>query len=94
MILDEPTTGLDPLIQSRFFDLLHEEMKKGPPFFFLHTLSEVQAFCRSVAIVKDGKIIKVEEIAAMRKKQLKKIRILFSESMILQISELRYRPVE
>jgi ABC-2 type transport system ATP-binding protein len=80
LILDEPTSGLDPLIQSRFFDLLHEENKKGTTIFFSsHTLSEVQAFCKSVAIVKDGKIIKVEEIASMRKKQLKKIRILFPE---------------
>ncbi len=78
LILDEPTSGLDPLIQSRFFDLLHEENRKGTTVFFSsHTLSEVQAFCKTVAIVKDGKIVNVEEIASLRKKQLKKVRILF-----------------
>ena len=81
LILDEPTSGLDPLIQSRFFDLLHDENKNGTTIFFSsHTLSEVQAFCRSVAIVKDGKIVKVESIAAMREKQVKKIRIVFPEA--------------
>ena len=78
LILDEPTSGLDPLIQSRFFDLLHEENRQGTTVFFSsHTLSEVQAFCKTVAIVKDGKIVNVEEIASLRKKQLKKVRILF-----------------
>jgi ABC-2 type transport system ATP-binding protein len=80
LILDEPTSGLDPLIQSRFFDLLNDENRKGTTVFFSsHTLSEVQNFCRSVAIIKDGKIIQEEDIAVMRKKQLKKIRILFPE---------------
>ena len=79
LILDEPTSGLDPLIQSRFFDLLHEENRQGTTVFFSsHTLSEVQAFCKTVGIVKDGKIVNVEEIASLRKKQLKKVRILFA----------------
>jgi ABC-2 type transport system ATP-binding protein len=78
LILDEPTSGLDPLIQARFFDLLHEENRQGTTVFFSsHTLSEVQAFCKTVAIIKDGKIVNVEEIASLRKKQLKKVRILF-----------------
>jgi ABC-2 type transport system ATP-binding protein len=80
LILDEPTAGLDPLIQSRFFDLLHEENRQGATVFFSsHTLSEVQSFCKTVGIVKDGKIVNVEEIASLRKKQLKKVCILFSE---------------
>lgn len=78
LILDEPTSGLDPLIQSRFFDLLREENRNGTTVFFSsHTLSEVQAFCKTVAIIKDGKIINVEEIESLRKKQLKKVKISF-----------------
>ena len=78
LILDEPTSGLDPLIQSRFFDLLHEENRQGTTVFFSsHTLSEVQVFCKTVGIVKDGKIVNIENIASLRKKQLKKVRILF-----------------
>jgi ABC-2 type transport system ATP-binding protein len=86
LILDEPTTGLDPLIQSRFFDLLHKETRKGTTIFFSsHNLNEVQTFCRSVAIIREGKIVNVEDVAALRKKQLKRIKIIFPEDM--KISE-------
>jgi ABC-2 type transport system ATP-binding protein len=82
LILDEPTTGLDPLIQSRFFDLLHEENRNGTTIFFSsHVLSEIQTLCRTVAIVKDGKIVNIETIAALREKQLKKVRIVFHEPL-------------
>lgn len=80
LILDEPTTGLDPLIQSRLFGLLIEENKRGATVFLSsHILSEVQSLCRRVAIVKEGRIIKSDEIASLRDKQLKKVRILFSD---------------
>lgn len=64
IILDEPTGGLDPLIQQKFFYLLKEENKKGATILFSsHILSEVQRLCHRVAIIKDGTIIKVEEIS-------------------------------
>jgi ABC-2 type transport system ATP-binding protein len=82
LILDEPTTGLDPLVQSRFFDLLREVNKNGTTIFFSsHNLGEIQAFCKTVAIIREGKIINVEEIATLRKKQLKRVRISFAEEM-------------
>jgi len=89
LILDEPTSGLDPLIQSRFFDLLREENRSGTTVFFSsHTLSEVQAFCKTVGIVREGSMVKVEEIASLRKKQLKKVRILFPEEHRLASLEI------
>ena len=73
LILDEPTTGLDPLMQSVFFELLRSENKKGMTIFFLHIYSgEVQMLCKRVAIIKEGKIIQLEDIDNLRKKQLKK----------------------
>jgi ABC-2 type transport system ATP-binding protein len=85
LILDEPTQGLDPLIQSRFFDLMREENLRGTTVFFSsHTLSEVQAFCKTVGIVREGKIVNVEEIASLRKKQLKKVQILFQSSRAIE----------
>jgi ABC-2 type transport system ATP-binding protein len=76
LIMDEPTTGLDPLIQSRFFDLIREENKKGMTLFFSsHILSEIQLLCKRVAIIKDGKIANLEDIESLRRKQLKKIKI-------------------
>ena len=81
LILDEPTTGLDPLMQSVFFELLRSENKKGMTIFFSsHILSEVQMLCKRVAIIKGGKIIQVEEIDNLRKKQLKKVSIEFADS--------------
>lgn len=76
LILDEPTTGLDPLMQSVFFELLRSENQKGMTIFFSsHILGEVQMLCKRVAIIKGGKIIQLEEIDNLRKKQLKKVTI-------------------
>jgi ABC-2 type transport system ATP-binding protein len=81
LIMDEPTMGLDPLIQSRFFDLLRSENQKGMTIFFSsHILSEIQLLCKRVAIIKEGKIIKLENIETLRRKQLKRISIALSET--------------
>jgi ABC-2 type transport system ATP-binding protein len=81
LILDEPTTGLDPLMQARFFDLLREENRRGVTVFFSsHILSEVQALCGRVAIIREGRIVRVEEIETLRKRQLKKVRVDFAEA--------------
>jgi len=80
LIMDEPTTGLDPLMKSVFFDLLHSENGRGMTIFFSsHILNEVQMFCKRVAIIKEGRIIRIEDIESLRKKQLKKIFIEFAE---------------
>jgi len=82
LILDEPTTGLDPLMQSVFFELLRSENKKGMTVLFSsHILSEVQMLCKRVAIIKEGKIIQLEDIENLRKKQLKKVSIEFSDHL-------------
>lgn len=76
IILDEPTSGLDPLMQQRFFDLLLEENKKGATIFLSsHILSEVQRLCSRVAIIKEGKIIKLEKISNLTEDNYKKFRI-------------------
>ncbi len=79
LILDEPTSGLDPLMQAKFFDILKEENSRGTTVFLSsHTLSEVQNMCRRVGIIKEGKIIAVEDIEILRKKQLRKIQVEFA----------------
>lgn len=81
LILDEPTTGLDPLMQARFFELLREENRKGMTVFFSsHILGEIQMLCKRVAIIRDGRILKVEEISNLRNKQLKKVNIVFRDN--------------
>ena len=69
LILDEPTSGLDPLMQAKFFEILKHENQAGTTVFFSsHTLSEVQRMCRRVGVIKEGKIIAVEDIDSLRKK--------------------------
>ena len=86
LILDEPTTGLDPLIQARFFELLRLENEKGMTIFFSsHILNEVQILCKRVAIIKEGKIIKLEDIESLRKKQLKNVHIEFPDQVHKEI---------
>ncbi|GMQ55797.1 ABC transporter ATP-binding protein [Vallitalea sediminicola] len=76
IILDEPTGGLDPLMQQKFFDLIREENEKGATIFFSsHILDEVQRMCDRVAIIKDGKIIKTESIESLRQSKYKRFSI-------------------
>ncbi|MEX0988541.1 MAG: ABC transporter ATP-binding protein [Bacteroidales bacterium] len=83
LIIDEPTTGLDPLMQSIFFELLRSENKKGMTVFFSsHVLSEVQMLCKRVAIIKEGQIVQMEDIETLRKKQLKKVYMEFETGMV------------
>lgn len=76
IILDEPTSGLDPLMQQKFFDLLVKENKKGATILFSsHILSEVQKLCNRVAIIKEGRIVKVEKISTLKENNYKKFKI-------------------
>ncbi len=58
IILDEPTNGLDPLMQNKFFELLKKEKNNGKTIFLSsHNLSEVEKYCDKVAIIKDGELV-------------------------------------
>lgn len=74
IVLDEPTSGLDPLMQQKFFDIIKQENQNGASVFFSsHILAEVQSLCNRVAIIKDGQIIKVDDIKSMREDNYKKV---------------------
>lgn len=76
IILDEPTAGLDPLMQQNFFNLIREENQRGATVFFSsHILGEVQRLCNRVAIIKEGRVIKLQDIRTLQKDNYKKIRI-------------------
>ena len=65
-ILDEPTEGLDPLMQRAFYDILDELRAAGRTIFFSsHILSEVERVCDRVAIVRAGRLVALEEIPAL-----------------------------
>lgn len=87
IILDEPTSGLDPLMQNKFFDLIREENKRGVTVFFSsHILSEVQKLCNRVAIIKEGKILKIEEMDELHKNTCKFVEILTRDENAKQLA--------
>ncbi len=76
IILDEPTSGLDPVIKNAFFKLVEDEKKRGATILISsHTLSDIQRLCDRVAIVKNGKVIAVEEMEQLKTKRLKIIEV-------------------
>ena len=82
IILDEPTSGLDPLIQQTFFEIIKEEQKRGATILFSsHILSEVQKLCDRVAIIKEGKILKIQEMDDINKDSYKNITINIEEKI-------------
>lgn len=71
LILDEPTSGLDPIMQQIFYDLLKEEKEKGTTIFYsTHILSEISKVCDRVGIIKEGKLLTVETMEEMQRKNL------------------------
>ena len=76
IIMDEATSGLDPLMQEVFYEIINKEKKEGKTIFFSsHILSEIKRICDKVAIIKNGKIIKVDDIENLNNSNLMKIKI-------------------
>jgi ABC-2 type transport system ATP-binding protein len=76
LLLDEPTAGLDPLMQRKFFQLIQDENKRGVTVFFSsHILGEVQRLCSRVAIIKEGKMIEVADIKSLQRNNYKKVQV-------------------
>ena len=74
VIMDEPSTGLDPLVQREFQTLLREVAGEGNTVFLSsHTLSEVQRVSDRVAIIRHGKLVAVETVHALRSKGMRKV---------------------
>ena len=79
LILDEPTTGLDPLMRAEFIDILKEEKKKGKTIFMSsHMFEEVEDTCDKVALIKDGKIIAVKSTNEIKHNEDKIYKIEFN----------------
>lgn len=74
LVLDEPTGGLDPLMQKEFFDILRERNKEGATIFLSsHVLSEIQKSCTRAAIIRDGRIIACDSVDALSKTSAKRV---------------------
>lgn len=94
IIMDEATSGLDPLMQEVFYKIIEDEKLKGKTIFFSsHILSEVKRICDKVAIIKEGKIIKIEDISNLVNSNFIKVRI-SSEECKKIIEELKLKNVD
>lgn len=68
LILDEPTSGLDPLMQQTFFELVREARAEGRTVFLSsHIIDEVDRTCDRVAIIREGRLVQVDRIEAVRR---------------------------
>lgn len=74
LFLDEPTAGLDPLMQRKFFNLIRAENARGVTVFFSsHILSEVQRLCTRVGIIREGRIVEISNIRTLQQNNYKKV---------------------
>jgi ABC-2 type transport system ATP-binding protein len=79
LILDEPTEGLDPLMQEAFYALLADVQKRGRTVFFSsHVLSEVERVCERVALLRQGELVLLSTVAECRRLAARDVRVEFS----------------
>lgn len=89
VIMDEPTAGLDPLKQEEFNEFVRSERDRGKTIFFSsHVLSEVRRVCDRVGILRDGKIVGLEDIETLLDQGGKRVRIQTSDEAGAKLSDL------
>ncbi len=80
LVLDEPTAGLDPLVQQRFYELLREETARGASVFLSsHVLHEVQHAADRVALMREGRLVLVDSVEALRERTARRMAVTFAE---------------
>jgi ABC-2 type transport system ATP-binding protein len=85
LILDEPTAGLDPLIQQEFYKLIKESRATGQTVFLSsHILPEVERVCDRVGIIREGRLVAVEEVQALKSKAVRQMEIVFDHPVPVQ----------
>jgi len=78
LILDEPTTGLDPLMRAEFISVINAEKEKGKTIFMSsHMFEEVEDTCDRVILIKDGKIVAEKSMLEIRHNQEKVYKVEF-----------------
>ena len=93
LILDEPTTGLDPLMRKSFLDIVKEEHKKGRTIFMSsHMFNEVEETCDKVALISDGHLIDVVDMDKIKNRPSKDFKIEFNNvDDYIRFKNLKYK---
>lgn len=90
IIMDEPTVGLDPLLQFEIHKILQEMRDNGATIFISsHNLNEVEELCDRVAIIKKGKIVGVESIKDLGGKKIYRIAVKFANKIKLETLKVK-----
>jgi ABC-2 type transport system ATP-binding protein len=85
LILDEPTSGLDPLLQREFLDLILEARADGATVFMSsHVLSEVEDVAERVAIIREGRIVDVDDVATLRRHAGQEVQLRFASPVSVE----------
>jgi ABC-2 type transport system ATP-binding protein len=85
LMLDEPTSGLDPLVQQTFYAVIREAKAEGRTVFLSsHILSEVEKTCDRVAIIRDGRLVRVDRTEALRDLAHHQVELIFTDSVPIQ----------
>ncbi len=93
LVLDEPTMGLDPLMQHQFYDLLLSEKANGKTVFLSsHILPEVERVCDRVGIVRDGRLVSIEKVSDLKYKKVRHMELSLSRE--IPAEELKLEGVE
>ncbi len=80
IILDEPTRGLDPILQQTIYRILKKETSKGKTVFMSsHNLAEAEQVCDRVCIIKQGKLVNVESISELKEKRIYQVQVHFEK---------------
>jgi ABC-2 type transport system ATP-binding protein len=81
LILDEPTSGLDPLMEMAFRETVHEAKERGQTIFLSsHILSEVEAVCDRVGILREGRLVEQGTLAELRHLSAQTVEVTFEDS--------------
>jgi ABC-type multidrug transport system ATPase subunit len=89
VVLDEPTTGLDPLVQQEFQNLLRELQAEGRTVFLSsHTLTEVERVADRVAIIREGRLVVTESVQALKQKAVRRLEFEFASPVAAEPFEV------
>jgi ABC-2 type transport system ATP-binding protein len=82
LVLDEPTLGLDPIMQKEFYALMEDFSRRGKTVLLSsHILSDVDKTCERVGIIKEGKLVTVERVQELESKKVHRVNAIFADSV-------------
>src|SRR5205807_410027 len=89
LILDEPTEGLDPLMQESFYALLKDAKQRGKTVIMSsHVLSEVERVCDRVALLRKGELVLLAGLEAIRRLTARRVRVSFSREVLAPAGQI------